>query len=227
MRAIPVAVIAILLSFGSPASAHRLDEYLQATTISIDSNRVQAEMRLTPGVAVLSKVLAAIDTNGDGALSEPEQRAYAERVLRDLSLTMNGVHLPLRLISSRFAGIAEMKEGRGDIQLEFRADLPRTSRRRTLVLENHHQSRISVYLVNCLVPSDPAIQITEQKRNYQQSIYQLDYSQADAPLISHAISRRSRANGWIFVAAVLPIALLAALGWRIQRQSGLSGKHGA
>ena len=44
-------------------------------------------MRLIPGVAVFSFVLASIDTNGDGVISEAEQRAYAERVLRDVSLT--------------------------------------------------------------------------------------------------------------------------------------------
>ena len=42
----------LLLSYGAPASAHRLDEYLQATTIALEKNRVHAELRLTPGVAV-------------------------------------------------------------------------------------------------------------------------------------------------------------------------------
>ena len=54
------AAVGILLFVGAPASAHRLDEYLQATTISVEKDRVQAQIRLTPGVTVLPLVLAKI-----------------------------------------------------------------------------------------------------------------------------------------------------------------------
>jgi hypothetical protein len=56
------AAAAILLSIGTPATAHRLDEYLQATLISVEQNRVHAQIRLTPGVAVFPIVLSLIDT---------------------------------------------------------------------------------------------------------------------------------------------------------------------
>lgn len=39
--------------------------------------------------------------------------------------------------------------------------------------------RSQLYLVNCLVPSDPAIKIAAQTRNEAQSFYQLDYVQAN------------------------------------------------
>lgn len=172
------AACAILLSVGTPASAHRLDKYLQATTISVEKDRVQAQVRLTPGVAVFRKVLANIDTDADGVISEAEQRAYAERVLRDLSLTIDGDRLRLRLVSSKFAKTEEMKEGRGDIELEFDADVPRGGPNRRLIFENQHQRRIAAYLVNCLVPRDPDIRVTAQNRNYRQSYYRLDYAQA-------------------------------------------------
>lgn len=42
---------------------------------------------------------------------------------------------------------------------------------------------MSVYLVNCLVPSDPAIHISTQSRNYNQSQYQLAFTQ-DSPAAS-------------------------------------------
>jgi hypothetical protein len=169
---------AILLLVGTPASAHRLDEYLQATILSVEKDRVQAQIRLTPGVAVFRKVLANIDTDADGVISEAEQRAYAERVLGDLSLTIDGDRLRLRLVSSKFAKIEEMKEGRGVIELEFNADVPSGGPDRRLIFENHHQSRIAAYLVNCLVPRDPDIRVTAQNRNHRQSFYQLDYVQA-------------------------------------------------
>ena len=42
----------------STAAAHRLDEYLQAATISLEKDRVRAQLRLTPGIAVLQFVMA-------------------------------------------------------------------------------------------------------------------------------------------------------------------------
>src|SRR5262249_5569526 len=90
MRGGLTAACGILLAIGAPAFPHRLDEYLQATTISVEKDRVRAEVRLTPGVAVLPVVLARVDRDGDGVLSTVEQRAYAQRVLRDLSLAVDG-----------------------------------------------------------------------------------------------------------------------------------------
>ena len=204
---------AILLLVGTRASAHRLDEYLQATMISVGKDRVQAELRLTPGVAVFPIVLANIDTDADGAISEAEQRTYAERVLGDLSLTIDGDRLRLQLVSLKFAKLEEMKEGRGDIQLEFTADAPPGGLSRRLIFENHHQSRIAAYLVNCLVPLDPEIRVTGQNRDYQQSFYQLDYVQGDVRPSPLSFSWWSGAWGWLGTAALLLFAWLALL-WR-------------
>jgi hypothetical protein len=173
-----IAATALLLCLVRVASAHRLDEYLQATILSVDKDHVQASMRMIPGVAVSASVIAGIDSNGDGILSPAEQRAYAEQVLSDLSLTVDGRSLKPKLVSADFPPIAEMREGLGEIHIEFTADLPHNGPNRRLTLENHHQNRNSVYLVNCLVPRDPDIQIVAQSRNEQQSFYQLDYVQA-------------------------------------------------
>jgi hypothetical protein len=173
-----VAAAAILLSLGARAFAHRLDEYLQATIISVENDRVQVSMRLIPGVAVSSLVLASIDTNGDGAISEAEQRTYAERVLRDLSIMVDGKSARPTLVSQKFPATEEIKEGLGEIQMEFTVDLPAGGPERRIVFENHHQNAISAYLVNCLVPRDPSIRILRQNRNESQSFYQLDYAQA-------------------------------------------------
>jgi hypothetical protein len=208
-----IAAGAILLLVGTPAAAHRLDEYLQATTISVEKDRIQAQIRLTPGVAVFPVVFANIDTNADGDLSKAEQQAYAERALGDLSLTIDGDYLRLQLVSAKFAKIEEMKEGRGEIQLKFNADVPPGGPDRRLVFENHHQSRIAAYLVNCLAPHDPDIRITAQNRNYQQSFYQLDYAQADVRSSARSSAWRSSSWGWLGMATLLLFAGLAFV-WR-------------
>jgi hypothetical protein len=166
----------VLLSTGTLA-AHRLDEYLQGTIISVEKNRVDAQITLTPGVAVFPMVIAEIDTDRDGIISAIEQRAYASRILGDLSLKIDGRLLTPQFVSMQFPTIEEMKNGTGEIQIEFAADLPAGGRQRKLTLENHHQSRIAAYQVNCLVPRDPDIRIVAQNRNYSQSIYELDFEQ--------------------------------------------------
>jgi hypothetical protein len=206
------AAAAILLWAGTPASAHRLDEYLQATMILVEKDRVQAHIYLTPGVAVFPTVLTHIDTDADGTISAAEQRAYAERVLRDVSLTIDGKPLRLRLVSTNFAGIEELKQGRGDIEVEFIADVPRSGQKRKLIFENHHETRISAYLTNCLVPRDPDLRITAQKRNYRQSLYQLDYVQAGVRQEPLSVWW-SGTPFWVGTATLLLLARLA-LVWR-------------
>jgi hypothetical protein len=71
-----------------------------------------------------------------------------------------------------------MKEGLGAIEIVYTASFPGGGAKRRLIFENHHQSRISNYLVNCLVPQDHAIEILAQHRTDDQSFYQLDYAQA-------------------------------------------------
>jgi hypothetical protein len=180
MKTSLAAASLILLSYGATVSAHRLDEYLQATTISLEKDRIQAQIRLTPGVAILPLVMAAIDTDGDGDISPPERRAYAERVLRDLSLAVDGDVLKLRLAAANFPTMEAMREGLGEIRIDFDSAVPRGNAERKLVFENRHHRPISVYLVNCLAPRDPGIRVTQQHRNYEQSHYRLDYVQGGA-----------------------------------------------
>jgi hypothetical protein len=227
MKTSLAAAGAILLSVGTPAFAHRLDEYLQATTILVKKDRVQAHIRLTPGVAVFPLVFASIDTDGDGAITEAEVRAYAERVLRDLSLTVDGDRLRLRLVSSKAASVEEMKEGRGDIALDVDVEVPRGSRSRRLVFENHHQARIAAYLVNGLVPTDPDITISAQDRNYEQSFYQLDYEEIDRadPLSG---GRWPAAGGWLGTGALVLFARLAlnrATAWSSRARTAGPGSR--
>lgn len=175
-RILPAA--AILLLAGTPALAHRLDEYLQGTILSVEKNRMDAQITLTPGVAVFPILIAEIDSDGDGSISATEQRAYVDRVLGDLSLKIDGQPLTPRLLSMEFPAIEEMREGRGEIRIEFEANLPSGGPNRKLTLENHHQRGIAAYQVNCLVPRNHDIRILAQKRNYTQSFYELDYVQA-------------------------------------------------
>jgi hypothetical protein len=198
--------VALLLLVGISAFAHRLDEYLEGTILSVGKNRLDGEITLTPGVAVFPVVMPEIDTDGDGAISETEQHAYAERVLGDLSLAIDGQTLQPHFTSTDVPPIGELKEGRGGIRIEFYADLPGGGANRKLIFENHHQSNIAAYQVNVLVPRDPAVRIVRQKRNYSQSFYQLEFVQAGVPSGARALAWLANAR-W-----PLGIGLIAG-GW--------------
>ena len=108
---IPALIAACVLLLCKSAFAHRIDEYLQATILSLETNRVQASMRLIPGMLVASSVIAGIDSDGDGVFSESEERAYAQRVLGDLSITIDGRSVQPKLVSWSFPQPAQMRDG--------------------------------------------------------------------------------------------------------------------
>jgi hypothetical protein len=73
-----------------------------------------------------------------------------------------------------------MRNGLGEIHIGYTVDLPYGGPNRALILTNHHLNYTSVYLMNVVVPQDRNIHILAQKRNEQQSVYELDYQQMSA-----------------------------------------------
>ena len=217
MKAVAVGTAVLLLSVTSAAFAHRVDEYLQATTIAVEHDRVVIQMRLAPGIDVFPKVLALIDTDRDGAVAEGELRAYAERLSNDVSLSVDGMHLPLRLVSSKMEALEALHDGRGTIELEFDAAVPRGSGDRRLVFENRHQRAMAEYLVNGLVPRDSTIRLGAQERSYDQSVYRLAYAQAAATASPPSADAPSDARWWLAIAALLPVSWVAAR--RVRRRA--------
>jgi hypothetical protein len=196
-----------------PVSAHRLDEYLQATLLSVSKTELQAEMTLTPGVAILPFLITDMDRDANGMFSKLEQDAYARRVLSDQSLAIDGQTLTPQLDSVVFPTMEEFTDGLGAIRLRFHATLSSGSHTRKITIENRHQSQISVYLVNSLVPRDPDIQTVTQTRSESQSNYQLEYQQRGVVDLSSA------ARQWLIALAAIMSAAWAA------RYASRSGAH--
>ena len=217
MRASPILLSLALLAFAGPSFGHRLDEYLQATTISLEKGRIGVDMRLSPGVAVAPFVIAAIDQNGDDVISPAEESAYVGRLLADISLTLDGDTLPLHLSSRSFASVQDMRAGMGEIHLAFLADIPRQDvGARKLLFENGHLKQIATYLVNAVVPADPDLRIAGQKRNFQQSSYRLEYTQARVSIGSFSWASWSRQQAWLIAAALLMTTRFLRVWWRRQ-----------
>jgi len=177
------AVLSMWLATLPPAAAHRVDEYLQATLLSIGTERVDLEINLTAGSAVAAGVFSWIDTNRDGTVSDAEGEAYAQQLLCSVVLKIDGRPVAIQLVDTSFPEFRAMSLGVGTIRLRATAKVPlaRTGRHQVYFL-NTHRTESSVYLVNALVPANPHIQLGEQRRDRAQLGLTLDYRIiADAP----------------------------------------------
>ena len=177
------AVLGVWLATPAPAGAHRLDEYLQATRLSIDIGRVDLEIDLTAGVAVAPEVFGWIDTDRDGRISNAEGEAYARQLLSSVVLSVDGRSVPISLVEIRFPQFQEMSLGVGTIRVRATASVSAAGAGRHRVSYfNAHRSASSVYLVNALVPASPRIRLAGQQRDRAQHGLTLDYTVIDTVL---------------------------------------------
>ena len=173
-----ILILGLLLSPGS-ATAHRLDEFLQATFIEVGTNQISLSLSLTPGVDVAKQVIPQIDGNLDGSLSPQEIASYAERVRTELSLTVDSRSQRLVLAGFEFPDVSEMKDGVGVISLQFTAITTNLSAgTHRLRFLNGHQTNISVYLANALVPESKSITIGRQVRDFRQTTLEFEFTVA-------------------------------------------------
>lgn len=204
-----VRIIALLVAVaggsGTRASAHPLDVYVQAAEIDVARNVIVLRLRLTPGVYVAPQIIAGIDGNRDGVISDSERAAYAERICRDVSLTIDGRPEDLRLVASSAAAVDLMRQGLGDMVFTFQSDPPEGPGPHTLTFEDRHQASIAAYLVNALEPLDQSIRIVRQDRSYDQSRYRLEFDVGSAPASTSPETGSARgslpgAGGWSVLA---------------------------
>ena len=171
---------AALLLLPATASAHRLDEYLQATTIGLARDHIALHLRLVPGVDVAEGIIRQIDTNHDGTLSHAEQQAYVSRIIKSLSLSLNGKPLSLTLNAVNFPSLTAIRSGTGTLDLRFTTDAALQKGPNHLAYSNHGAGPETVWLVNCLLPQDPELHVVNQERSENQSYYQLVFTLASS-----------------------------------------------
>lgn len=210
-RSKSLAAAACLTALASaPALAHRLDEYLQSARIAIDPGRVQIELDLTPGMAVAQAVVAEIDRDRNGSIAADEGRAYSARVLREIQLEVDGLPLPLELISRSFPAVPAMLGGEGAIQLHLAAAVPPLNAGvHRVVYRNAHHPDVGVYLANALVPASRRVIVLSQTRDRDQRELVIEYELRDGA--------EHRPPWWGPAAVAAAIALAAAVLWRWSR----------
>ena len=87
-----------------------------------------------------------------------------------------GISPVLRVSSATFPELHDIRGGAGILRIRATAAPgPLTAGDHALTFTNLHLPAISVYLVNALVPKDPARQITRQTRDEFQKTYRLEF----------------------------------------------------
>jgi hypothetical protein len=200
------AVVAVV----ADVSAHRRDEYLQAARLEIAPAGVQLELDLTPGIAMAEAIIADIDRDGDGTLSQDEQRSYGTLVVNALTLQVDGTAVGVELAATSFPDLDAIRRGEGTIRLQSTAALPRllsTGSHQLLFRNRHHPDR-SVYLANALVPTSTEVAVTAQRRDGDQTELTIDYVLRAAPTATAAT--------WLLV-SIAAAALMSVYGLRRSR----------
>ena len=219
-RACYVLIFISMLGLVSPqsASAHRLDEYLQATLIGVTRDGIDVEIHLTPGVAVLPVLMAAIDQDRDGRISSDEERAYVGRVAHEVELRVDGVPAPLSLIERNFPTLEAMREGLGTIRIKLR-----TARRgHGLRFENRHLPQVSAYLVNCLAAPSDGLVVERQKRDQAQKSIEFEYSFDAGAVPGQRTAWMAMAPFWPAAIGMLLVARIVVLIYRAKHREGAS-----
>lgn len=179
MKRTGLVALALLLVTPCAALAHRVDEYLQATRVMMSRDRITLDVDLTPGSEIAAALLPLLDANGDGTVSPVEAQAYAERMVREVIVQLDGRSVPLTLARVEVPTTGEMREGTGAIQVRAVGSIGRVAvGRRRLDVTNQHQPVPSVYSINALVPDDRRLTVAGQTRDPRQRTVRIDYDVA-------------------------------------------------
>ena len=178
-----IAVFTIVLAAAAPASAHRLDEYLQALRVDVRGDAIVLELDLTPGANLAADIVRVLDPDGDGAIDPIRSEAYAGEIARCLELAIDGRRAPLALVSRHFPAVDELQAGSGVISVVMRAEVVHAGGAHQLRIENGYRGDVSVYLANALRPDGGGVTIASQRRDPGQRTLTIDYL-VGAPLLT-------------------------------------------
>jgi hypothetical protein len=192
-------VVAALAALPAPAFAHGLDEYLQATRLNIDADRIGVEIALTPGANIASQIVEQIDTDRDGRFSSDERLCYAQSVIASMTLMIDGHVTPVALAAEDFPTVDAMAAGTGTIRLHAAARAAAASGRHQLQYRAAPLTASSAYLVNALMPTDARVQLEAPQRDAMQRALTLDFSVGPDPTWLR--------TGWGVVAAAVFLTL--------------------
>lgn len=117
-------------------SAHPVHEVVQNAYLTLSPGTVGLELELTAGPQVASRLIRALDRNGDKQISLAEARAFAGRVLAQSRLTIDRRPLVIRTLSVDVPSYAALLGAHGTIRIVAAAPRPTQRGVATLAYRN-------------------------------------------------------------------------------------------
>jgi hypothetical protein len=165
-----------ILAWTATARAHRLDELLQATQISITRDLVRIDVYLTPGASLASDIIHRVDPNHDGVVDGDEAARYGRAVVQALRVDVDGVRKPVTLAGVEFPPLEDIDQGVGTISVRSNVAVEgRADEQHRLLFENSFEPDRSVYLVNVLRSETSEVLVGSQTRDLRQQSMRVSY----------------------------------------------------
>ena len=187
-------LMALLLELLLPVRAvftHPLDVYLQASYITLAPAQVVVELDLSPGVLVVPQILPQMDTDGDQKISEVEGQVYADSVLQNIVLQVDGQPLTLAVTKIDMPDYLTIQAGYGTIRVYTVARLADgMTGTHQIYYNNNYTPTGSAYQVNAFVDKNIAITLGKQNRDDIQQSMQMDYAIGSAePILATSMAK--------------------------------------
>ena len=165
----PVRWCALLLfaALTGRADAHPVDEVVQGAYLTLALGELRLELDVTPGSEVAGRVLPALDPDGDRAVSEDEAQAFAQDVLDQSTLTLDGVMAEWELVDVTVPPLGELATGNAILKIMATAARPEAPGDRVLAYENRYEPAKSLWIANVFLQpgSDWVYRVTGQERS--------------------------------------------------------------
>ena len=120
------------------ASAHPVHEVVQNAYLTLTPGSVRLELELTAGPQVAPRIIRVLDRNGDRRISPVEARAYADRVLAQSGLMIDGRPLTIRTLTVDVPSYSAMLGAHGTIRILAAAARPDRVGAATLAYQNRY-----------------------------------------------------------------------------------------
>ncbi len=172
------AWLLLLLLAPGWAAAHPVDEVVQGAYLTLSPGAVRLELDLTPGPAVADALLQSLDARRDGLITDAEARAYAERVLKQSTIVLDGVAAAWRLEKISTPLYESLRLGSDTLKIYAVAVRPDQVGAHTLSYRNRYQPAKSQCIANIFLQPGPDRRylVTGQKHSDDGRILTVNYT---------------------------------------------------
>lgn len=157
------------------AQAHSLDQYLQASYVTLTPTTIELEVDLTPGVLVAAEAIASLDLDGDGVIDDAEASTYAAAIIDGIDLRVDDAPIELVVDGIQVPSMLVLQAGSGTIVVSARGTLPDDLEgTHRVTLENRNTATGITYQANAFVARGADITLGPQERSSDQQRLAVD-----------------------------------------------------